>query len=139
MNVTKTLSFDAVRVGDCLPSLELPITIRSIVACAIATRDFHPVHHDVQATNALGSPTIFVSILTSNGYVERFVTEWAGPEALLKSVCIKLGVPSYAGDTIVLSGQISACDQVLRCVEILVKGTNSLGEHLAGKVVVALP
>ena len=133
------MNFSAVRVGDCLPPLEIPVTTKGIVASAIATRDFHPVHHDVQAANDLGSPTIFMNILASNGYVERFVTDWTGPEVLLKSVRIKLGAPNYAGDVMVMTGRVTICEPESHCVEVTVKGVNSLGEHLTGKVVLVLP
>ena len=66
-------------VGDSLPELVVPITPTRIVAGAIASRDYQDVHHDVPAAREQGSPDIFMNILTTNGYVGRYVTDWAGP------------------------------------------------------------
>ncbi len=42
----QSLRFDQVKVGDRLPGLEIPLTTSLIVAAALASRDFTPVHHD---------------------------------------------------------------------------------------------
>jgi hypothetical protein len=38
--------------------------------------------------------------------VQRYVTDWAGTDALVRQVAIRLGVPCYAGDTLTFSGQV---------------------------------
>ena len=106
--VTPRLLFDDVAVGDELPTLELPITRTLITAGAIASRDYQDVHHDHVLSKERGSPDIFMNILTSNGLVGRYVTDWTGPDALLKSVDIRLGAPDYPGDTMVLAGRVTA-------------------------------
>ncbi|MEK8145904.1 hypothetical protein NKH18_45885 [Streptomyces sp. M10(2022)] len=35
-----------------------------------------------------------MNILTSNGLVDRYVTAWAGPAAVLKAIRIRLGAPT---------------------------------------------
>jgi hypothetical protein len=102
-----TKKFNDVKVGDSLPALSIPITVPLIAGGAIATRDYFPGHHDLEAAQALGSPHIFMNILTTNGLVERFVEDWAGPQAVFKSIKIKLGIPNYPGDTMVLTGEVS--------------------------------
>ena len=37
---------------------------------------------------------VFMNILTTNGFVGRYVTDWAGPDAQVKNVAIKLGTPN---------------------------------------------
>ena len=101
-----TRRFADVKVGDELPPLSIDITTRLIVSTAIATRDFQDVHHDKPGAQALGSPDIFMNIITTHGFVGRYVTDWAGPEALLRSVKIRLGAPNYPGDTMVIKGKV---------------------------------
>ena len=88
-----------------LPELVIDVTPTFVVASAIATRDFQDVHHDRDRAVERGSKDIFVNILTTTGLVQRYVTDWAGPEALVRKVAIRLGVPCYAGDTLTFSGR----------------------------------
>ena len=133
----KTLTFDDINVGDELPEFVLDITPTVIVSTAIATRDYQDVHHDRDLAQQKGSKDIFMNILTTNGYVGRFITDWAGPEALLRSVAIRLGAPNYPYDTMRMTGRVvSKADGV---VEVEVVGRNSLGDHVTGTVKLTLP
>ena len=80
-----------------------------------------------------------MNILTTNGFVGRFVTDWAGSDAIVRSVKIRLGVPNYPGDTMLLTGEVTALDDAERLVTIAVRGSNSLGDHVTGTVDVVLP
>src|SRR5205807_2153126 len=129
--------YDDVAVGDELPPLEVPLTRTLIVATAIASRDYQDVHHDPELAQQRGSKDIFMNILSTNGFVGRFVTDWAGPDAVLKKVAIRLGAPNYPGDTMRLTGHVSAKDEGE--VELTLRGANSLGDHVSGTVRLALP
>ena len=117
----------------------MPLTRTLIVATAIASRDYQDVHHDEALARRRGTPGIFMNILTTNGLVGRFVTDWAGPDAVLKKVAIRLGVPNYAGDTMRLTGQVTAKDEASGTIEVTVRGANSLGDHVTGTVTLTLP
>jgi acyl dehydratase len=134
---TATLRYDEVAVGDELPALEVPLTPSVIIAGAIASRDYQDVHHDRDLAVERGSKNIFMNILTTNGYVGRFVTDWAGPEALLRRVDIRLGAPNYPGDTMTLTGRVKDKSDGVVSVEIV--GRNDLGDHVSGTVDLALP
>lgn len=139
MNSTQR-RFDDVQVGDELPALTVPITVQLIAGGAIATRDYFPGHHDKDAALALGSPHVFMNILTTNGLVQRFVESWAGgPGAPLRDLKIKLGAPNYPGDSMTFSGEVSACDAASRTVEVTLKGKNSMGNHVTGTATLVLP
>lgn len=126
-----------VAIGTELPELRIEATPTFVIASALATRDFQDVHHDRDRAVALGSKDIFVNILTSTGLVQRFVTDWAGPQASIQSVAIRLGVPCYAYDTLVLRGRVASIDEGGCVVEVV--GSNSLGDHVTGTVRVVLP
>ena len=131
----------APRVGDTLPELVLEMTATRIVAGAIATRDFMPVHHDRDYANAQGAPEIFMNILSTNGYCGRYLTDWAGPESLIRSLKIRLGVPVFAGSTLRFTGHITAVESVgdEQFVHIDLAASNDLGDHATGTAIVALP
>ena len=112
-----------------------------IVAGAIASRDFMPVHHDAEYARTQGAPDMFMNILTTNGYVARFVTDWAGPEAMVRKIAIRLGAPAVPGQPLRFSGQVARLetegDEYV--VEVTVRAANDLGDHATGTVTVALP
>jgi hypothetical protein len=98
-----------VAAGQLLPELVIEVTPTFVISTAIATRDFQDVHHDRDAAVARGSKDIFLNILTTTGLVQRYVTDWAGPLAIVRRVAIKLGVPCYAGGRLTFSGQVIEC------------------------------
>ena len=117
----------------------MPITVPLIAGGAIATRDYFPGHHDRDAARELGSPHIFMNILTTNGLVQNFVETWAGPEARLMDLKIRLGAPNYPGDTMKFTGSVTEKNDATRSVQITLQGANSMGCHVSGTVHVALP
>jgi MaoC like domain len=133
----RTLAATDVRAGDALPPLEIPITSTLIVAGALASRDYQDVHHDRVLAQQRGAKDIFMNILTTNGLVGRYVTDWAGPEALVRGIAIRLGVPNYPGDTMTLTGTVASVEGSTVAVQI--RGANSLGDHVSGTVKVVLP
>ena len=139
MSPSTTIAFDDVGVGTALPELPIPITTTLIVAGALASRDFTALHHDKGAAQAGGMQDVFMNILTTNGLVGRYVTDWAGPNAVLKRVAIKLGAPNLPGDTMKMSGSVKKKDDAAGTLEVEVSGRNSWGDHVTGTVAVALP
>ena len=135
----RTRSLSSISIGEALPPLEIPLSRTLIVSTAIASRDYQDVHHDHELAQKRGSPDIFMNILTTNGFVGRFVTDWTGPEAQLRKVDIRLGAPNYPGDTMVLTGSVTAKDEAMGTIEVSLRGRNGIGDHVTGKVLVGLP
>jgi len=132
-----TLRTAELRVGDVLAPCPVPITTTLIVAGAIASRDYQDVHHDRDAAIRRGTSDIFMNILTSSGLVARYVTDWAGPEALLTALRIRLGAPNYPGDTMLLDGRVARVEA--GSVEVALRGSNRLGDHVTGTALLRLP
>jgi len=118
--------------GTVLPELEIDVTPTFVIAGAIATRDFQDVHHDRDRAVKRGGKDIFVNILTTTGLVQRYVTDWAGPEAIVRQIAIRLGVPCYAGDRLIFSGKAIQAGERECVVEVV--GRCSLGDHVTGTV-----
>ena len=133
----KGIRYADVEVGDELPALPIELTRTLIVATAIASRDYQDVHHDPGLAQERGSPDIFMNILTTNGFVGRYITDWAGPNAVFKSTKIRLGAPNYPGDTMMMTGEVTKKEDGL--VEVSLKGSNSRGDHVVGTVTLELP
>jgi len=135
------LKFERLSGGDELPTLELRIGVSDIVAMSIATRDFHPVHHDPAHARELGHPTLFINIMSTSGLVERFVRDWAGQGPRLGALKLKLGVPHYAGDTLRFIGRVSGLgrDGAGGWADIEFKGDNPRGTHASGQLKLLWP
>ena len=125
-----------VRVGTALPELKIYGDPTFIVSTAIATRDYQDVHHDRDKAQAKGSNDIFVNILTDTGLVQRYLTDWAGAAARIRSIGLRLGVPWYAYDTVTFTGEVTAVDGEL--VTCKVTGSNSLGDHVIATATLVL-
>jgi acyl dehydratase len=124
-----------------LPELTIDVSTTFVVSSALATRDFTKVHHDRDFAVASGSKDIFVNILTTTGLVQRFVSGWAGHQAIFRSIKIRLGAPCYAGDTLTFTGKITehTADDEADRYEIAVVGKCSLGNHVTSTVRVDVP
>lgn len=131
-------SFADAVVGEQLPTLTVALTRTLIMAGAIASRDYQEVHHDPDLARERGSKDVIMNILTTNGFVGRFITDWSGPDSLIRSVKVRLGVPNYPGDTMTLTGQVTELRAESRVAVVAVRGANSLGDHVNATVEVVL-
>ena len=136
-----TVAWAAVHSGDDLPPLIIDVTATVIVAGAIATRDFMPVHHDRAYAQSQGAPDIFSNILSDTAYCSRFLTDWAGPDAMVTRLSIRLGVPVFPGHRLLYTGMVTATcrDGDNGIVEVEFQATNDLGDHVTGTAQLSLP
>ncbi len=104
-----------IRASTYLPELKIPDPVNLVEAL-------------LDKAQAKGSKDIFVNILTDTGLVQRFLTDWAGPNAVVKSIGLRLGVPWYAYDTVTFTGEVTAVDGDLVTTKVV--GSNSLGDHV---------
>ena len=137
---TTTLDWRDINIGDEVTPLEIPVTATVIVAGAIASRDFMPVHHDPEFAKKQGSPNMFMNILTTNGLCVKFLHDWAGPEAMIKKLAVRLGVPAYPNDPLRFTGSVTGKSTAdgEGLIEVAFKGTNGLGDHATGTAVLSL-
>ena len=129
------------QVGDALPAMVIDVTPTRVVAGAIASRDFMPVHHDRDYANQQGAPDIFMNILSDTGYCSRFLTDWAGPDAMIQRLAIRLGVPVFPGHTLTYTGEVTAVerDGDETIIDVELRAMNELGEHVGGTARLSAP
>ncbi|MBV9484777.1 MAG: MaoC family dehydratase N-terminal domain-containing protein [Frankiaceae bacterium] len=135
----ETLKAGQVSAEDALPIWVMPVTPTRIVAGALATRDFQDVHHDRDLAHNKGSKDIFLNINTSLGLMQRYVTDWAGSEALVKALRVRLGAPAYPYAPLTFSGSVQSADPESGAVTVAVVARNQLGNHVSGTVELELP
>ena len=119
-----------------LPPWELAVTPTVVISTALATRDFQDVHHDRDAAVRRGGKDIFLNIITTTGLVQRYVTDWAGPHAVVRRIALRLGAPCHAYDTLTFTGRAVGAADGERVVTV--SGRIASGEHVAATVRVTL-
>ncbi|MFD0891064.1 hypothetical protein ACFQ08_41500, partial [Streptosporangium algeriense] len=117
-----------VEVGTVLPAAT--ITLTPAGSAPPAAGDRTPPRRDPDEGG-------FLNILTTMGLVERYVTDWAGPEALVRGINVKLGPSAHAGETLVLTGTVVSREGEEFTVRVL--GEVGLGEHVRGTVRLVFP
>ncbi|TNF36189.1 MAG: hypothetical protein EP312_01930 [Gammaproteobacteria bacterium] len=100
-----------------------------------------PVHHDKDYALAQFAPDAFLNILSSNGFVSKFLTDWAGPECWVKKIAVKLGVPATPHKTLSFTGTVmnktEQGDEVV--IDVAVQGALDTGNHVTGTATITLP
>ncbi len=96
--------------GDELPTCRRHLSRLEVVAMAFAARDFHSasaVHADHEIAQAAGLNDVNINIISAGGLVEKYLTDWSGPEAVLKRLKYNIGLSAYPGDTLVHTGRVT--------------------------------
>lgn len=137
--IFRTRTLAGIRPGEELPELSIEITPTFVIAAALASRDLTRVHHDKAEAQRRGLQDVIMNTLTTNGLVSRYVTDWTGPDAVVRRIALKLGAPNLPGDTMKLTGRVAEKDEAAGEVALEVVGRNSWGNHVSGTVRVALP
>ncbi|HET7399106.1 MAG TPA: MaoC family dehydratase [Intrasporangium sp.] len=100
-----------VAVGDGAPERTLgPITQTDIVRFAGAGGDFNPLHHDVEFAHRAGFPRPIAMGQFQAGLLAGWASDWLGVEHL-RSIEVRFVAPLAVGDSITLSGSVTALEQ----------------------------
>ena len=76
-----------------------------------------------------------MNIMTTAGLVSRYLTDWAGPHAVLGELDLRLGAPNYPGDVMRLTGEVVEVrtdDDGALAVRVRFEGRNGRGAHAGG-------
>jgi hypothetical protein len=73
---------------------------------------------------------IFMNVLTSCGFAARYVTDWAGPAAVIKGHSTRLMASNFPGDVMTFTGTAEGPFQKGKETKINLRCTNSLGTHM---------
>jgi acyl dehydratase len=104
----RRLDWHALSIPVDLPEVVDQISYERVVMNAAATWDYFPGHFDPEYAKRQGHPTIFVNTMHLAGFVDRVVTDWAGPYSRVVRRKIALMGSIYAGDTMIGRGVVIA-------------------------------
>ena len=133
--------WEDVRVGDKLPVLEFPITVRTLIMAVAGTRDFQPYHHDSEYTKSIGSRDMFVNTMFEQALFGRFVTDWTGPDSDFRATTLQMGVQVCPGDLLVVEGTVARKfqDDGDHRIEVEMTASNQIGVAARASATMAMP
>jgi hypothetical protein len=138
----REVSWEDVTVGDELPKLVMPFTVTRAVYVASATRDFSPQHSNRRyAQERSKTPDVFVNTPFNVGMISRFLTDWAGPAAIVRRIRFAMRGNVCAGDDMILEGRVTekVVEDGEHCVVVEVTISTQDGPVTPCTAVVALP
>ncbi len=94
--------------GDRLASSSLDLTLRRSVQAVAGTRDYYPVHHDVEFARESGADGLFFNTMVLQAFVGRAVCEWFGNDAFLRRLEVAMRGSNYVGRTLSVKGSVRA-------------------------------
>ena len=96
-----------VTAGEQLPELAVDVTATTVVLGALATRDWRPMHHDVDfAVNRNGIRNIFLNTPNQQAWFERYLTDWTGPHGRLGRMKFRMLTSVFPDDRMVFTGAV---------------------------------
>lgn len=103
---TVSKTYASVTECEVLPSFSYKVSLRSLVKYAAATWDFHRYHYDAEFAKSVGMPAPFADGQMFGALLARLVMSWAGRDAFVRRLQYRQSAMVYAGDTVVVTGQV---------------------------------
>jgi acyl dehydratase len=105
------VSYDEVEAGAEIAPVDFPVTRLSLVKYCGASGDFNVIHWNERIARAVGLPDVIAHGMFTMAEAGRFVTDWAGPKAVVLEFGVRFSAPVVvpdddAGAIISVSGQV---------------------------------
>jgi acyl dehydratase len=105
------ISYDDVEAGAEIPAVSYPVTRLSLVKYCGASGDFNVIHWNERIARSVGLPDVIAHGMFTMAEAGRFVTDWAGPKAVVLEFGVRFSSPVVvpdddAGATISVSGEV---------------------------------
>jgi hypothetical protein len=102
------LYWDDIKDGDAIPTIMMEIPYKKVVMTVAATWDYMPGHHNPQYAQSQGQKTIYLNTFFFQGFADRVLTEWAGPQTFIAKRKLMMVNSVYAEDTVYGEGIVTA-------------------------------
>ena len=134
--------YDALTVGDAIPSLTLPPLSRLTLAlyCG-ASGDHNPIHVDSDFARSAGMPDVFAHGMLSMAWLARVLTNWV-PQSAIRAYSVRFAAITQVAEVITCAGVVTEKFEAdgERRVRLSLTTANADGQiKLAGDAVVAWP
>ena len=131
----------SIKVGDRLPTLQLPPVDRATLALfGGASGDHNPIHIDLDFARRSGMPDVFAQGMLGMAWLGRLITQWA-PQARLRQYDARFAGITHLGNAITCSGEVVELMDIdgEACARVAVSSSNQYGQNkIVGEAIVAL-
>ena len=142
--MTERVGYDDVKPGAELAPASYPVTRLSLVKYCGASGDFNVIHWNERIARSVGLPNVIAHGMFTMAEAGRYVTDWAGPRAVVVEFGVRFSSPVVVPDddvgaTIEVSGVVA--EKLEDNQVVLVLTARSGGEKVLtrAKAVVRLP
>jgi acyl dehydratase len=109
--MTARVGYDDVKPGTEIAAVSYPVTRLSLVKYCGASGDFNVIHWNERIARSVGLPNVIAHGMFTMAQAGRFVTDWAGPGAVVADFGVRFSSPVVVPDddigaTIEISGTI---------------------------------
>jgi acyl dehydratase len=109
--VSEPISYDSVEAGAEIGVVSYPVTRLDLVKYCGASGDFNVIHWNERIAKSVGLPDVIAHGMFTMAQAARFVTDWAGPRAVVTEFGVRFSsvvvVPDdAAGASIEVSGLV---------------------------------
>jgi acyl dehydratase len=138
----KQLTWDDVNEGDAIPRVTTEVSLKRVIMDAAATWDYFPGHHNVDYAREQGQKTIYINTMFFQGFIDRVVTDWAGPQTWIVRRKMTMQRSIYAGDTMFGEGKVTrkwVDDDGRRLIDVDIAVGNDDGVACPASATILLP
>lgn len=100
------LYWEDVEAGQPLPAITYELSLLRLVAFVRATGVYDYIHFDRDYAQSVGARDVFAATPHIAGLFSRLLTDWAGPEADIRSIGFSMRGQSCAGDILGITGKV---------------------------------
>lgn len=137
-----TITYDAVKVGDELPSHEsAPISRHTLALYCGASGDHNPMHVDIDFAKKFGMEDVFAHGMLSMAYLAQLLTHWV-PQEQLRHWGVRFTSITPVHAKVRCTGKVVEKFEKdgEKCLRLEIEAKTDKGQQtLAGDAVVALP
>lgn len=142
--MTEQVSYDDVKPGAELAPASYPVTRLSLVRYCGASGDFNVIHWNERIARSVGLPNVIAHGMFTMAEAGRYVTDWAGPRAVVVEFGVRFSSPVVVPDddvgaTIEISGVVEEKLDDNRVVLVLTARSGGEKVLTRAKAVVRLP
>jgi acyl dehydratase len=142
--LAEQVAYDGVEAGAEIGAVSYPVTRLSLVKYCGASGDFNVIHWNERIAKSVGLPDVIAHGMFTMAQAGRFVTDWAGPRAVVTEFGVRFSsmvvVPDDdAGASIEVSGQVEEKLDDNRVVVALTARSSDTKVLTRARAVVRLP